>query len=162
MPPYLAYSPPYLAYSQILGIPPPCLAYSAPNLLPHFFGLTALPGIEESQLTLWETQISTLLYRAAVRCCAAFMIQGDCVCARTSYLIIFAATEVPQSVLKGYIGRKTHHPVHDWARVMRRRTGALEKCRRRLTSVGAARTRTRTRPCTTAKANRMGRQKKDG
>ena len=24
----------------------------------------------------------------------------------------------------------------DWARVMRRRTGALEKCRRRLTSVG--------------------------
>ena len=56
VPPYLAYSPPYLAYSQILGIPPPCLAYSAPNLLPHFFGLTALPGIEESQLTLREPE----------------------------------------------------------------------------------------------------------
>ena len=59
MPPYLAYSPPYLAYSQILGIPPPCLAYSAPNLLPHFFGLTALPGIEESQLTLPSSKLST-------------------------------------------------------------------------------------------------------
>ena len=28
----------------------------------------------------WETQFSPHLYRATVRCCAAFMIQGDCVC----------------------------------------------------------------------------------
>ena len=41
------FSPSPSAYLRIPGILHPQLAYSAPNLLPHFFGLMALPGIEE-------------------------------------------------------------------------------------------------------------------